>query len=507
MRTFVVSALLGLGLVSSRFASAQGAPAGGPVAPASSASVDGGQEAANAVSAPVENGARPASSVDAAPAAPTLAAPAPKAGAVAVPVPAPTPPDSAPTSKEPFAFGDFTWLNGNDRRHKALLETPYFTGSFMLDVNYSYSFARPIDNTIVGSTAVARHNEVELGFLGFGGDFHYKNARARLITQFGTRSTVVPRNDFSTTKGQFELANVYRYLAEANAGYHIDALSGINIDVGMFMSYVGLFSYYNAENWAYQPSFTSDNTPWFFNGARIQVFVSDKLKIEPWIINGWQTYGKFNEMPGFGGQILWRPKEWISVLSNNYVGFDTANRPGRVRFHTDNSLQVRYFNDPTSFLDRAAFSLTQDFGFEDGGGVTAFGGDGGPAQHFISGMAYHRTWFWKNKLGWTFGGGYIQNPGRYLVLLPTGEAQKKFDTSAGTKFSGWDASTTFDFMPDDYQTWRLELVHRRASVPYFAGHGGVTSPDGYSTTPVPDGWEPDQKKSETRIIAALLFRL
>lgn len=91
----------------------------------------------------------------------------------------------------------------------------------MVDVNYTYSFNKPNDNTVVGSTALARNNEIELSALHFGGDFYYKGARARFMTQFGTRSTIVPRNDFSPYRGQYNLANVYRYLSEAYAGYHL----------------------------------------------------------------------------------------------------------------------------------------------------------------------------------------------------------------------------------------------------------------------------------------------
>jgi hypothetical protein len=410
------------------------------------------------------------------------------------------------TKPEPFAFGDFSWLNGNDRRHNILLDTKYFTGSFMLDMNYTYSNHHPIDNTVVGSTALARNNEFEVSFAGIGGDFHYNNVRGRIMLQLGTRSTVVPRNDYSTTRGQFDLGNAYRYLSEAYAGYHWDVWNGINLDAGIFMSYVGLFSYYNSENWAYQPSFTSDNTPWFFNGLRLQTFPSDKLKLELWVINGWQSYGKFNDFPGLGMQVLYRPKENLSVLSNTYVGTDVQNKPDRIRFHSDNSLEIRYFNHPGKFLHRAAFSVTGDLGFENGAGVTPFGGDGGPAQNFISGMVYNRLWMANDHLGFTFGGGFIHNPGRYLVLLPTGAAGQIFDTSPGTKFDGWDASTTIDWMPDENITWRLEFVHRESSVPYFAGPGGVTSPDGYNTTQIPPGWMPDQVKSENRLIFALLCR-
>lgn len=414
--------------------------------------------------------------------------------------------NSPAKASEPFAFADFTWLNGNNRQEKAALDGEYFTGSFLLDVNYTSSNHHPIDHTVVGSTALSRDNEFTLAFLGFGGDFHYEGARGRVMTQFGLRSTVVPRNDGSVNRGQFNLDTALRYISEAYGGHHWDVSHGINLDVGIFMSYVGLFSYDNFENWAYQPSFTSDNTPWFFNGARLQTFPSERLKLELWLINGWQTYGRFNELPGFGAQVLWRPERWVSVLSNDYVGWDTANHPGRIRVHSDNSIQIKWWDEPSSVFDRAAFSMTADIGFENGSGVTAFGGSGGPAQNFISAMAYHRSWFAHNLFGWTFGGGFIHNPGRYLVLLPTGVAGQNFDTSPGTKFDGWDLSTTFDFMPDPFQTWRLELVHREASVPYFAGHGGVTSPDGYVTTAVPAGWQPDQVKSETRVIGALLVR-
>ncbi len=296
--------------------------------------------AAPAPPQPVPAAAAPAPATPV-PAAPTAAtAPAPVTGQAMLPEPQPTPIAPTPAAPaadtqpaevkpaEPFAFGDFTWANGNNRQKKAVLDTPYFTPEILFDVNYTASQNNPIDHTVVGSTALSRNNEFTLAFMGFGGDFHYENARGRIMTQFGIRSTLVPRNDLSTNHGQYDLQTALRYVSEAYGGVHIDKMNGINIDAGIFMSYVGLFSYDNFENWMYLPSFTSDNTPWFFNGIRIQMFPSDKLKIEPWIINGWQTYGKFNEMPGFGMQILWRPVEWASLLSNNYVGWDTQDHPG-----------------------------------------------------------------------------------------------------------------------------------------------------------------------------------
>jgi len=426
-------------------------------------------------------------------------------------------------SKTPFEGMDMTWQNGSDRRDSSVLQTNYFTGSVMLDANYNYSFNKPIDNTVVGSTALARHNEIQVSSVNMGGDFYFDGARARVMMQFGTRSTVVPRNDYSVYKGQYELANVYRYLSEAYAGYHFNIAYGLNIDAGMFMSYIGLNSYYQSENWEYQASFTSDNTPWFFNGLRIQFYPTKKLKIEPWIINGWQSYGKFNSMPGLGGNITWCPTEAIKLLTNDYYGTDAAGLPNRKRFHSDNSVLVRYFNAPKSNkISKSAFSLTVDFGFETGDGVKGFNGDSiTPTQNFLSAMFYNRVWFHQNKFAWTIGGGVMSNPGRYLVLYPTGDASPlpdpndptktagthPFSAAPGDQFFGWDCSTNLDWMPNQSITFRIEYVHREASVPYFAGPGGVTSPTGFTTTPLSVGWAPDLVRSENRIVVALLFRL
>src|SRR5215471_8961516 len=203
--------------------------------------------------------------------------------------------------KAPFAFADFSWLTGNPRTTSSPLDTPAFTFEFRVDTSFHYDFHHPADNTISGSSEVFRSGEVQLTQLGVGGDLHWKNVRGRLMTQFGMYSTTTPRNDASPGRGQWQLDNAYRYISEAYGGYHINKLHGINIDAGIFMSYIGLFSYYQFDNWAYQPSYVSSNTPWFFNGARVQIFPTQKLKIEPWLINGWQSYGRFNTSPGVGG--------------------------------------------------------------------------------------------------------------------------------------------------------------------------------------------------------------
>jgi hypothetical protein len=435
------------------------------------------------------------------------------------PEPAPPPPEPAPPppptdnpyqAKEPppFGFGDFSWSPSNKAPSESPLKWGPFTGEVRVDAVYHYSFNHPKDNTISGSSEVFRHNELQVTQLGFGGDFFYKNVQARLMTQFGMYSTTTPRNDASPGKGQWQLDNAYRYISEGYAGYHINALNGINIQAGIFMSYVGLWSYYNFDNWTYQPSYVSSNTPWFFDGVRVQIFPTDHLKIEPWLVNGWQSYGKFNEAPGVGAQIRYAPEEWLNIVGNQYVGTDTLGVKDRKRIHTDDSIMVREFRNKGSAFSQAAASLTLDAGCEFGGGVTC------GTQYFLGFMAYQRFWFANDHVAFTMGGGAITNPGRYLVLMPPINGATAFSGSPyftynkGDPYGAWDMQLTFDYMPLEFITFRGEFNHRASNVPYFSGPDGVTPPGGNQGAPgsMVDGWSPDLVKTENRISVAMMVR-
>ncbi len=412
----------------------------------------------------------------------------------------------------PFAFADWTWLNGTPRNKDAVWDSKFFTPEIRFDANYISSFNHPQDDSLGGSTETFRSNEVQIEQISFGGDFHWQDVHARILTMGGMFGVTTPRNDASVGRGQWDLRGAYKYFSEANAGYHFNVNHGLNFDAGIFVSYIGLFSYYNFDNWAYQPSYVSSNTPWFFNGVRIQWFPTDKLKIEPWIINGWQSYGRLGSKPGLGGQVLWRPTGWLSIVSNNYgMGEDTLGNGngqfGRSRIHTDNSVEIKYYDRPDRFLDKMAFSLTGDLGCEYGGKGTATGAQGqtiilntncfhdtptSRKQTFVGWMLYNRFWFKKDIYAVTVGGGAMDNPGRYLALLPpingadaiTGSPY--FTQNPGDPFKAWDASLTFDWMPRQYITFRSEYGYRHANVPYFSGRGGITPGDNTLPSVVPN---------------------
>jgi hypothetical protein len=422
------------------------------------------------------------------------------------------------------------WMNGTSREKTPIFDTKFFTPEIRLDMNYLQSGNHPIDHTIVGSTEEFRSGEFQIEQVSFGGDFHWDNVRARFLSMFGMFATTTPRNDASSAVGQWDLDDAYRYFSEANAGYHFDVNHGLNVDVGVFVSYIGLFSYYNYDNWTYQPSFVSSNTPWFFNGLRVQWWPTQNLKIEPWLINGWQSYAKFNSKPGFGGQILWIPNDSFKLVLNSYsIGqdnlscqanstagagtTDTLCQPqnggnpnasvgsyvgaggpvdwSRVkRIHEDDSVEVKYYDahgNGGAGVSKMAFSYTVDIGCEYGGGVTCSNGKN--KENFFGMMLYDRTWMHNDLYAVTLGGGFMNNPGRYLALTPpingaTAASSSPYFTQApGQKLYQWDSQLNVQYMPKDWITWWTEATFRHSSVPYWTGSGGVTPPGGNTGSP------------------------
>ena len=463
------------------------------------------------------------------------------------PVSAPAAP--AVDNQTPFAFGDFTWLNGSPRNKDVVVDTPFFTPEVRFDTHYMEDFNQPIDHTIVGATESFRSGEVQIEQASVGGDFHWQNVRGRILFMMGLFATTTPRNDASSATGssagntggvgQWDLQGAYKYVSEAYGGYHFNVQHGLNVDAGIFVSYIGLFSYYNYDNWTYQPSYVSSNTPWFFNGVRVQWFPTNKLKIEPWFINGWQSYAKFNGHPGLGGQLLWMPNESFKLVANQYgYGQDNLGLPHTQRIHTDDSIEVRYYNHPEKTgIDKMAFSLTGDAGGQYGGGLCATCAPSQGKSAFVGWMLYDRIWFHKDLFGLTLGGGEMSNWGRYLTLLPpidgawAASGTPYFTENPGQRAHMWDSTVTLQYMPKQYITWFLEAGYRHSDIPYFAGRGGVTPPGGNNGLPqyytclngtsagtntlaaaqaacggANDVWYPDLRRSETKVSAGIMVK-
>ena len=123
------------------------------------------------------------------------------------------------------------------------------------------------------------------------------------------------------------------------------------------------------------------------------------------------------------------------------------------------------------------------------GGGTSCTGKGAPKQAFLGWMAYNRMWFHKDLVALTLGGGMMNNPGRYLTLLPpinganASTGSPYFTQNPGDKAHMWDATLNLQYMPKKYITWWFEGGYRHSDVPYWSGRGGITPPGGNNGAP------------------------
>lgn len=432
--------------------------------------------------------------------------------------------------KIPFDGMDLSWINGQNRQKKLPLtfkqdKQTILTGVAYLDTYYNYNFARPLDNTQTISSTIGRHNEFTLNLASIGIETNYKNIIGRLWLQYGQMGSIIQDGDASVNHGRnTSIANL-KYIREAAAGYHFDVMHGVNLEMGIFMSYIGLESYITQENWNYQRSLVCDFTPFYFSGARIQAYPTKKYKTELWLLNGWQSYNASSKGIGFGNSNYYRPNENLQLVANFYYGKDTqnpdafGNQSNRKRFHHDNSIVARYFKNPTAKgISQAAFSLNSHYGFQYNGEET----DRVKAsENFMYGTSFaHRIWFHKNQLALTLRTDYLTNQSvvngvntsPYLAFTPAMATSipNNFETAIanGEKLKLFQYTTTVDIMPNDYVTFRLEYGYRHASIPYFTSEGGTTSSTGYVNNPnnLPN-WAAVLKKDENRITLAVNFRL
>jgi hypothetical protein len=426
--------------------------------------------------------------------------------------------DSTKITKIPFEGMDLTWINGQNRQKDFPLvfkdnngET-VLTGTVLLDGYFNYNFARPKDNTQTISASTARSNEFSINQASIGIESNYKNIIGRLWLQTGSQAAVVQEADGSVARGRYTGTGNLKFIREAAAGYHFNVAYGLNVEMGIFMSYIGLESYVMQENWSYQRSMVCDFTPFYFQGARVQFYPSKKFKTELWILNGWQSYNSWSKNPGIGNSNYYRPNENLQLVANFYYGNDSKSGTDKLssvhRFHHDNSIVYRYYkknNTGKKGISQAAFSLNNHYGFQTGDGLKA-------KDNYMAGASLaNRVWFNNNKLALTLRGDYITNPGGYLAFSPAAPsaAPNAYDLAiaSGKDLKMSQLAATFDVMPNDHVTFRMEYDHRNSNIPYFAGKGGTTSQTGFSNDPVDPSWLPDLRKTENRIIVSVNFRL
>ncbi len=404
--------------------------------------------------------------------------------------------------REPtFGEFDFGWMNGNNPQPESLLKTGPLTLSLYIDTYYNWQFNAPIDHTIFPTTVGPRHDEISLNLAHLGVDVTGLDGPiGRLYIQYGSTVETIAGQDTTTTRGFYLTNRLLQNVEQAAAGWHFHQLHGINTEVGIFPSYVGLESYLPEENWAYNHAFMSDFTPYYFFGFRAQLFLTQRMKLELWAVNGWQTFGEWHEARAGGYLWNWRPREWISLVNSFYAGLEVEGDPSSLRLYTDNNLQIQYYKNPNNcFLRSLALSLVADAGHQHRGNAPS--GWMGGAQ-----LANRFEWTdkWKSTIRVDF---FDDETQAISTKLPVGSPYTLPDQGSPLRVGG--VSLTMDYWPSPWLLTRIEYSHRHANQPYFTGHGGITGPGGVPPIdPVAQAaFIPDLVESDDRLTFNVTLRL
>lgn len=397
----------------------------------------------------------------------------------------------------PYANGDSSWLDGGNRQPGSLLQWGPLTGSVFVDAYYAFQFSQPADHTIFQTTTAPRHNEIALNLIALGLEVSGLNGPiGRLYLQAGSNVETDWGQDASTQRGQFLTVRALAPIQQAAVGWHFHALHGINAEVGIFPSYFSMESYLPQENWNYTHPFVSDFTPYYFAGTRTQLFLRQNLKLELWLVNGWQSFGQWHETRAGGYQLNFRPTGRISINHSAYAGKDEPADPHAVRLYADQFIQWQWLKGGP--VKSAALALVADLGFE------------------------HRS---RGSSGWMTGGSlsnrvelderwaacaradlFYDQTQAVVIQLPLGSPYTLPDKGA---FLAGGLAFTLDFAPSPWLLLRLEYARRWANLPYFSGPRGITGPGGVAPADpaAAASFTPDLRKSDDRVVANATLRL
>lgn len=191
---------------------------------------------------------------------------------------------------------------------------------------FAYDFGNPSNHQRPGFIySFNRHNEVNLN-LGFvKAAYQTDKVRSNLALMSGTYTNA----NLAAEPG------VLKNIFEANAGVKISRSKNVWLDAGIFSSHIGFESAVGKDCWNVTRSILADNSPYYESGAKLS-YTSNN---EHWflsglILNGWQSIQRVNgnNTPAFGHQISYKPNSKFSINSSSFIGSDTPDSVGQMRY-------------------------------------------------------------------------------------------------------------------------------------------------------------------------------
>lgn len=188
-----------------------------------------------------------------------------------------------------------------------------FQISGFVDTYYSFNFNKPDSNTNGVSNFDFYHNAFSVSLAEIALTRAAEPVGFRIDLNFGTTTDFVHCGAFSCPGAAPE--EPYKNIQQAYVTWATPV--GLTIDMGKFVTHMGLEVIESQDNWNYTRGILfCCAIPYYHAGLRLNYAVSDMLWVNGYILNGWNNVVENNNAKTFGAQIGITPIEPLTVILN-----------------------------------------------------------------------------------------------------------------------------------------------------------------------------------------------
>jgi hypothetical protein len=118
----------------------------------------------------------------------------------------------------------------------------------------------------------------------------------------------------------------FQNIQQAYVSFLAPAGTGLQLDVGKFVTWNGQEVIETKDNWNYSRSLLfAWAIPYYHTGVRAAYSINDKVSVMGFLVNGWNNAVDNNTGKTIGGQLMFKPSAALMLMTNYTGGPETTN--------------------------------------------------------------------------------------------------------------------------------------------------------------------------------------
>ncbi|EQA35091.1 outer membrane protein [Leptospira inadai serovar Lyme str. 10] len=336
---------------------------------------------------------------------------------------------------------------------------------FFVDSYYNASFNRPNSKEASYTTQATRTNEFNINLAYLDANFETNKYRGRFAVQFGTSvaANYVGEGTTGKTSNEFSVRN----MQEAYGGIKLGKSTWL--DMGIYFGHLGYESWVSHDNFVYTRALSLDNVPYYVSGVRLSGKITDKLKYQLHLDNGYQVVTDNNKDVSGGFRLEWTPLKSLMFRWNTFIGNELPTAiPKEVRYYNN---FIAEWKPSDTWIIASSFDVAYQRRADDRDLIYL---PGGPAYINRDSSAYRQLYVgnlwvaYRFLPEWRIGSRLERYVDREQMIVQTGTAHG-FQTGGTT--------TTLDYIPNETFLVRFTYQYRLSRDAVYPREAGMSRLD------------------------------